>query len=601
MTESDRTLPEWFPYLDLFCAAVAGGVWYAFPGAGPLPLILVVTPWVIRAAVTGRLSRWTAFDLPLLLFVLTALLAVWSAFDRPAAWTKFWLVVGGVFLFYAFVNAESIKRKRAWLLAFFGAGVALYFLLTHDWDLYPAKFGVLTTVGRAIQAPLPQLPGHRLHPNVAGGLMAMMLPFTGLVVYRSFQRSRGGSWPAAGIALALLALTLLGLIMTTSRSAWISSAVATVLVLTWWVAGVLTWRWPGARPWLFLGVVGAGVAAVLVLGFSWPGGILGLLNNLPGGGEPIGRADLLRNTPLLVRDYPLAGAGLGSFQMLYSTYVLSLHVGYQVHSHNLFLNVAVEQGLLALGALGAMWLLFAAAVWRGVLGPGGRRQSGQLGAAALCLVVVLLHGMVDDVLYGSRAVLLLFLPLAFAAPWTPRLLPEARRRWLGVALPVGIIVLLVLALIWRGPILSAVYSNLGAVHQSRSELGVYSWPEWPYQDEVRRSVDLSKPVAEFERALALDPGNATAHRRLGMIRLARGEYEAALEHLASAYEAEPWSWATRQLYGEALIVNGRLAEGQSLWATLDNSEGWLDLRLWWYEHIGDPQSAERIRQVLQDL
>jgi tetratricopeptide (TPR) repeat protein len=106
-----------------------------------------------------------------------------------------------------------------------------------------------------------------------------------------------------------------------------------------------------------------------------------------------------------------------------------------------------------------------------------------------------------------------------------------------------------MALLVRNVVLSQLYANLGAVGQSRAELSVYAWPEWPIQDEVRRAVDLNGPVAQFERALVFDPDNATANRRLGMIDLALGRYQDALRHLAAAYAAEPESVTTRQLLG----------------------------------------------------
>jgi tetratricopeptide (TPR) repeat protein len=166
-------------------------------------------------------------------------------------------------------------------------------------------------------------------------------------------------------------------------------------------------------------------------------------------------------------------------------------------------------------------------------------------------------------------------------------------------MPIGIALLLGLALVWRGPVLSLLYANLGAVHQGQAELGLYSWPEWPVQDAVRRAVDLSQPVAEFERALAFDPQNPTANRRLGMIELSLGEYEDALAHLEAAYAAEPGSAATRQLYGEALIVNGRLDEGRELWAGARNDQAQLDLRAFWYGRIGDAERAAWVEQAAQ--
>ena len=97
----------------------------------------------------------------------------------------------------------------------------------------------------------------------------------------------------------------------------------------------------------------------------------------------------------LLDDYLFIGAGLGGFPMLYSSYALLLHVGFTQHSHNLFLDVSVEQGLPALMILVWMWFLFAVAAWRGLVRSDAHPGEGILGAAAMALVVLLLHGLVD--------------------------------------------------------------------------------------------------------------------------------------------------------------------------------------------------------------
>jgi tetratricopeptide (TPR) repeat protein len=129
------------------------------------------------------------------------------------------------------------------------------------------------------------------------------------------------------------------------------------------------------------------------------------------------------------------------------------------------------------------------------------------------------------------------------------------------------------------------------VEQSRAELSRYDRATWSFQDALRRELDLSRPIAGYERALALDAGNASASRRLGQIELSLGQYEPALAHLQAAYAARPGNNAVRQLYGEALIANGYRAEGRALWATVPNDQRQLDLRTYWYRHIGDEQRA----------
>ena len=104
-------------------------------------------------------------------------------------------------------------------------------------------------------------------------------------------------------------------------------------------------------------------------------------------------------------------------------------------------------------------------------------------------------------------------------------------------------------------------------------------------------------MSEFEQALAWNPRNATANRRLGMIELSLGQYEDALAHLEAAYAAEPNVTTTRQLLGEALIVNGRIEEGQALWSDANKEQGQLDARVYWYQHIGETERAEWIQQA----
>ena len=358
-----------------------------------------------------------------------------------------------------------------------------------------------------------------------------------------------------------------------------------------------------------LGLVIGLLVIGLILALTSSGGIWATLGTLPGPNTADARAELQGRSLILAHDYALLGAGLDNFMMLYSTYALLIHVGYIQYSHNLFLDVAIEQGLPSLLVLVLAWLLFGVAVWRMLWRPSeseDRSQAkcpspdaaGLLGAAGLSLVVTLAHGLGDDVYYASGAALLLFLPLAFAPPFlAPTGQAAAGRRGRRWALAAGLGLLILLGLIWRKPLLSLAYSNLGAVHQSQAELSVYNWPEWPIQDALRREIDMNRPVAEFEQALALDPGNAAANRRLGQIELSLAEYEEALAHLEAAYAAEPWSPTTRQLYGEALIVNGFLAEGEALWATLEVGQGQLQARTFWYEHIGDEERAARIRQA----
>jgi len=582
-------------------------MWFVLPQIGAWPLILALFPWLLRFASSKRLTRRTPFDLPLLLFLLTAALGVWSAYNRDAAWSKFWLIMGAVLLFYAFANARTTPATlQAGVLSAFAVGLSLYFLATNDWTTGQTELGSMARLGQSLQKLLPAVPGPRLNPNEIGGLLAMMLPFVAWSALKPWQQvwdpaifQRGATWLVALLRWAALALVLFGLLMTASRGALLACGVTGLLASLWWVARWQKQGGTGRQRWIVPCLLAAGLAAWIGIGLLWLIAEQIPLAQLIDPSTLLNRLEFQRNSLILVKDYPLIGAGLNGFEMLYSTYVLLLHVGYISHGHNLFLSVAIDQGVPGLLALVWMWGLFALVFWHSVARPQpGATQpalpASLAGLAAMSLLILLLHGTVDTALYG-RGVLFLFVPMAFIVQAERQGKGVAKQRpalgLVAIGLPLG------LALLWPGRTLSLVHSNLGSVYQSQAELGMYSWPEWPLQDEVRRQVDLGKPVSEFEKALSLNPGNATANRRLGMIELSLGQYEEALVHLETAYAAEPNVVTTRQLLGEALIVNGRVEEGQALWADVNTEQGQLLARIFWYEYIGDAERAAWIEQA----
>ena len=72
------------------------------------------------------------------------------------------------------------------------------------------------------------------------------------------------------------------------------------------------------------------------------------------GTSAVNRATLWRDGLGLVSDYPFTGSGLRSTMMVYSTYELLMHVGFILHMHNLFVQIAVSQGVVAVLAFAGL-------------------------------------------------------------------------------------------------------------------------------------------------------------------------------------------------------------------------------------------------------
>jgi hypothetical protein len=444
--------------------------------------------------------------------------------------------------------------------------IAVYFLITHDWQSEMGIPAWLDPLRLWLGVWRPEALGYRLHPNQVGGIIAVFIPLQ-IAALSAGKKSRALSWVAA----LLLCLSAIGLLMSATRGAWLALAVVMTGVVAPAVVGVIVYL------------------ALVITPFA---------NRL--GEIDTGRLALWRNSLHLVSDYPFSGLGLASFEMPYSSYALLLHVGFLSHAHNLLLDVWLEQGLLGLAAIA--WLFVAAALRN-------QPESYWWKPAMASLAVILLHGLVDDAFYGydGIGILLLFVPFALLAGpsdmsgQTERLAAASEKSSLRLVVSFVVLTLALLALIaflflpsWH----AALQSNLGALAQSRAELAVYRWPDWPSQDALRRSseIDLTPALARYRAALAKNPTDVTANRRLGQIELSVGEYESARGHLEAAYAVAPDQRATRQLLGESYAVTGDIEQAAALWRTVDTSQGQLDIRQWWYEYIGEPQRAARIAE-----
>jgi len=579
------------PALLLFLAA---GLWYLRASLGPWPLLLVGLAWLLRLAQTGSLFPRSAFDGPLALFLLATASGASISIDRAAAWgSAIFIYLGAVVIYYAvLVTPERVRlgalrvEPLRLLLLLLPAAAALYFLLTSDWQAWQDKVGWLGPLVGVLASLRQPAPGHLLHPNMVGGLLAALLPLqVGALRWRSSP-----AW-LRSVGLLLLALALLGLVVSSSRGAWIALLAVAGLWLLWQAAGALAGRAQPARrrrwQWaITLAVLLGGAAAAL-----------GLLALTPLGGRLLDAANSSRitlwaDTLDLLSDTPLTGLGFEAFQMAYVSYGLLLHVGFQPHSHNLLLELWLRQGLLGLLALA--WM--AATVWRLRRSPSWWRPW-----ALASLAVIALHGVVDIPLYGGRGMMLAFIPLALLARG-PLGQPVSLPVRATLALAAALALLLAAALLAFLPAgRSLLQSNLGALAQTRAELALYKWPEWPLQDELRRTraVDLAPVVARYQAALAENPANATANRRLGQIELSLSHYAAARQHLEAAYAAAPGQRATRQLLAESYAIDGELDPAAALLRSVDASLGQLDARVWWYNHVGEPEHARAIQQAAE--
>ena len=146
-------------------------------------------------------------------------------------------------------------------------------------------------------------------------------------------------------------LQVFTIFMTSSRGAWF----ALVFGLGVWMILALgnkfkihlTRRWKAGL--LFGGIAIVILASLIIFTqIDNPARLLDLAPGLPTGQS---RQGIDRLTVRLIRDFPFTGGGLGAFPGLFSRYMLVIPNVMFNYGHNLYLDVALEQGLPGLLAL----------------------------------------------------------------------------------------------------------------------------------------------------------------------------------------------------------------------------------------------------------
>ena len=337
---------------------------FAAPARAPL-LVMIPALWILRRLSLGRFVPCTPVDLPVL--VLMVMGGVGFCVSPDPAWSQMKInaLLLGIGFLYATVDllepTERLRCVPVGVIALSSAFLVLGLLGT-SWVLKVPQLTVLTA---RLPSEISWFPEGEttLNPNVIGGALLWVLPFSlCLLVWAMRQKRYKWWWAAVQGLIALLSLGLL--LLTQARGAWLGF---TVSVLTLLVVG-------GGH----LGRIGG--AAILVA-------LLTLLILISAGNanprqavqidtEPVRvtstvsmeqRLEIWSRAEYAIADFPFTGPGLDAFQYVMPVmYPLfrTQHVRPIPHAHNEFLQVALDLGLPGLIAWQALYMLTFWMVWQ---------------------------------------------------------------------------------------------------------------------------------------------------------------------------------------------------------------------------------------------
>jgi putative inorganic carbon (HCO3(-)) transporter len=224
--------------------------------------------------------------------------------------------------------------------------------------------------------------GMMANRNLFGSAQAFVLPFSLYVLYK-------GSRTWKYISGAAIAIIIISLLLSQTRSAWLASAAAVIVSLLL----VLIFSPVNRKQWIIGTLTGSALVALLTL--------LLLAGNDEELQQSIGartkslvmqsddttqvaenvdeRIKIWKKTIKLIEDKPIAGAGPGNWKLIipsYGTEGLAWAGGHYAPDrvHNIYLMVAAETGIPGALFYFGMWLLIAVAAFRVIIKPRSEEQ-----------------------------------------------------------------------------------------------------------------------------------------------------------------------------------------------------------------------------------
>jgi O-antigen ligase len=598
---------RWFPSLDLVCASTASLAWFIRPELSWWPLLLALLPWFIRLVAGYFPFTRTPFDVLLLFFLITAVGGIWVSYDTAGAWGKFWVILGSIFLYYALAAQPKTKLVFvAGALSMLGLIVALTVLFDSSLQEYTADLGIIQRSIDWWAAVRPAWQVNALSPNVSGGILAVLLPFSILSSIGMFFRGR----VVGGIgALLTSVIVALALFITSSRGAWFAIVAAIIVVLFLYISRSLIRGLP--RTYKIVLAVTLVAAAFLSVGYGIQNSreIANVMDLMPGFPYGTGRLDLINNSWDLLADFPFTGSGLRAFPGLYSQYILHIPYLFLEYSHNLYMDLALEQGVI--GWLSFMVILFGS-LFTSVSKVLRDRDLGQALyihlAVVAGLVVVLVHGLIDNPLYGMQGTPLLFLLPGIGAALSkndPSLRPELneglayqkyRPVWGGLL--VLFFILLYIGQSSVGTLPSAWYANLGSVYMSKAELTGFPADSLDALPE-ERSYQTAREY--FLSALSYNEMNQTANYRLGLMSSQERDFPTAVQYLEKAYHVNKGHKGIQKALGYNYVWNNSPEVAVEYLSKIPEASQELEVYVWWWETQRRPDLAEKSRSAFRSI
>ncbi len=329
-------------------------------------------------------------------FLVTAflLLEVFSAFTSFNAGKSIQiLVINVVFTMVYFLIVNTVRTKNQWynlILSFICAGV-----LVSLYGIYQNFFGgatdtswidedMFTSIGTRVYSTLD-------NPNVLGQYLVLVVPVAFAAMWSAKKISD------RVILFFAVAVTGACLIFTWSRAAWVGVIFAIGFYLLM-----------KDRRWSTLCIL-----ALIIMPFVLPESIISRITSIGNmqDSSTAYRVSVWIASLRIAFDYLLCGIGLGTgaFERVYQNYALN-GAGFALHSHNFYIQLVVEMGILAL----VLFILIIFSSYKQIVSIREKNTVNKNIALAIggAFIGYLFQGMAENLWYNYRMILVFWIYLA---------------------------------------------------------------------------------------------------------------------------------------------------------------------------------------------
>lgn len=321
-------------------------------------LILLAVGFLLLWLLPGRLSALPGLLSPVIGLLLLLPFSYAISIDRSLSLPKIYALILSIAFFFLILAA--VRTKKMLLLALIAVlllilATSLLGLLAANWS--SAGFSFLTPILDRIPRLWHLFPNLISAPvvnvNAIGGALTFFVPLLvslildGGAFKRFFFLKKSNCYPLQTIykiiLIILLLLVLAVLVLSRSRGAWLGSVFGIYLLLLLKDRRFL---------WLIPLVIIIFILALFILADGNLEVFLALLDTDPEAQALSGRLQAWRTTLYMIQDFPLTGAGIGTYTRVFNDlYALNAFLSAttpSLHAHNTFLSVAVDLGIPAL-------------------------------------------------------------------------------------------------------------------------------------------------------------------------------------------------------------------------------------------------------------